>query len=205
MFKITTNAKQFIKELKFAEAAFGTLEDSIGAQGFKDFSWPKIRKKLIEHLQRNMDFISHIPTSRRWRETKRTLMTHPVNMYPRILREAGYLQRGYTTQRRGDAWLPVMYDDNWIATGTMHDTIVGGLKGNQGRVEGDDQRVRAEVEVDISGLNELYPNLVDAALMERTNDRVGIFRLFVWQQNEIFEMLIRETGNLSEELFGKKG
>ena len=60
----------------------------------------------------------------------------------------------------------------------------------------------AEIEVDVSQLDDAYPIIVDEKLMVASGGEIGLIRLLEWQEKEIFEMLLYETGNLSKELSG---
>ena len=140
-------------------------------------------------------------TSDQWKEFKSRMIGEPVDAYPMLFKQAGYGQ--FTTIRRiGGDWLPIIDDDDWRATGTMEEHLHDELdKGISHVLSAEDEFV-AEIEVDVSTLEDEYPVMVDDKLMVASNGKIGLIRLLEWQEKEIFEMLVYETGNLSKELGG---
>lgn len=202
MIKIELDAKKLSKEIELARTALTSLDETLGKVGFEKFHWPKLREKIKAYLVENLEQINEIPTSERWKAVKTKLMGVNVSEYVSVLKRYGY--HDYTTSRfvSGNN-LPVVSTENWKATGTMEDVLTQRIEASNGVVSGTDGVFSAEIDVNISDLTDGYPAIVDEKLMKRSGGRVGIMRLLAWQENEIYEMLISDNTNLSEELFKK--
>lgn len=196
---------EFEKDINDFTKSVNELNKLFTPKYFNEHIWPKVKLNIINYLKQNMEAIKEQPISDKWRDTKRELASRPISEYPRILMERGF--PGFTTQRKGDQWLEIIKggSENWVGTGTMEETILSQLDSNQGSVSVAGDEFIGNIDVDISGLNDLYPNDVDEKLMELSSGNMGIMRLVTEQQNEIYKMLMEDTVSLSEKLFGEKG
>jgi hypothetical protein len=130
-------------------------------------------------------------------------MKAPVSEYPGILKKRGFA--GFTTQRFvGGTWEKVISDDAFKATGVMDEVINQQLTPDNFSMQVSRGNILAELNVDVSDLIDEYPLIIDEKIMEISGGYAGLVRLYASQQNELINMLVTETSNISEEIFGKK-
>jgi len=200
--KFESNIKEFTADVESAERAVNRLVFAFSGEGIKQNLWPKIKERLIGRLKQNLDEIDIAKTSSKWIDTKKALHGSDIKQYPNIMKKFGF---SYTTIRlKGGDWLPIISDQDWKATGTMDDHLKSELDQRKTKETISNNSFNAEVLVDVSALRDEYPIAVDKDIMDRSGGKEGLVRLFPGQDIELIEMLVKETGNLSAELFRKK-
>ncbi len=202
MFTISANIEDLVNGSERLHKTVLNLQNKLSGAGIEMAVWPKIRQRIIEFLKGNLLKINEVDvTSQEWRDVKKILTNSPVSEYPQILKSKGYGK--YTTIRHvGGSWLPVIDDDHWRATGTMEDHLTNELDKGVDRINVTAEIFSANIEVDVSQLNDAYPITIDEQLMVASGGEVGLIRLTEAQEEEIYKMLIQATGDLSAELVG---
>lgn len=206
MVKISANANKFATDAQALYDAFNQLNTRLTGAGIGAKVWPKLKEILINHLRNNVENLPNIGPNigDKWKTFKNELKSKniPVSHYPGLFKRRGF--QNYTTIRElGGAWLPIVSDDNWKATGYMEQHLLEELDEGNVSIVITETTFDAEIEVDVSMLEDQYPIEVDQKIMAASNGEIGLIRLFEWQQKEIYEMLISETENISKELFGE--
>jgi hypothetical protein len=205
MVKISANASEFAARAQSLYDSFNQLNVRLTGAGIAAKVWPKLKEKLINHLRQNVIDLPNmgIETGKRWRGFKSKLIQEnvPVSHYPGLFLSRGF---DYTTVRElGGAWLPIVSDESWKATGYMEQHLLGELDEEKISTVVTESAFDAEIEVDVSMLEDEYPITVDEQLMAASGGDIGLIRLFEWQEKELYEMLISETENISKDLFGE--
>lgn len=194
------NIEQFAKGAQRLFESFTRFQARLTGVGLTEKVWPKVRERIVKHLRENLYLINRVDvTSEGWRELKREAMSTPVSEYPELFKRRQFGQ--FTTIRYiGGNWLPIIDDDHWKATGTMERHLEEELDKGVVSIVTTQDALSAEIEVDVSILEDAYPITVDEKLMIASEGKIGLIRLLEWQEREVYEMLIRETGDLSAEL-----
>ncbi|HEC72009.1 MAG: hypothetical protein ACTSW7_01195 [Candidatus Thorarchaeota archaeon] len=202
MFTLDTNINEFLKGIESLEKDVLNLQRRLTGVGIAFSIWPKVRDRIITLLKENLLHINEVDvTSPRWQGVKKQMIGMPVSEYPGFLKSKGYGQ--YTTIRNvGGSWLPVIDDDHWKATGTMERHLMEELDQGIDSLNVSEANLNANIDVDVSQLDDAYPIIVDEKLMIATGGKFGLIRLTEEQESEIYKMLIQATGDISKELGG---
>jgi len=198
MYQVDTNFNEFVRKVSQMADTLEVFGNNVVGDLSKLF-WARNRNLIADYLEHMMGFFEKVPVAEHWSRVKSELLgvTDQAEM-EHILVANGFSREWMFRLTGSEQMFSVVNDSNWYATGTMESVLFDAIHGGQSDtiVRGKDY-ADLSINADVSGLRDLYPNIVDEKLMERSGGSIGVMRIFVWQQKALFGKL----ENIADELF----
>lgn len=212
MINIDANIEDFTKQLLAAANDVEKINNSVCKEEVQKF-WRKYRSLVVEYFRHMQTLHERIPTfDAGWAafkgEARGVLDQLEIGKLLAKYGRAPFQQGGYNWLARynkfDDYFYPVESADPWHTTGTMQRMLEAEWSDTQNDyIEEGDAVARISMAVDVSMLQNSYPIVVDEKLMDRSGQSIGVMRLFVWQQQQLFDALERDMTGFVEAVFAR--
>jgi len=211
LINIDANIEDFTKQLLAAANDVEKINNSICKEEVQKF-WRKYRSLVVDYFRHMQSFHERVPVfDAAWQEFKEEAIG--VTGQQEILELLS--KYGHAPKQIGRNWLarypgdseymhPVTRTEPWRATGTMNRVLEAEWANTSNDLLNLGEPVaRVSMTANVDGLQDSYPISVDQELMDRSGGSIGVMRLFVWQQQQLFDALERDMAGFIEAVFAR--